>query len=301
MEKKNTVRGLIFCVIAAVVWGFAFVAQSIGAEFIGPFLLNGSRFTLGALSLIPVFLIFEKGATDKGKLKKSLIYGCIAGALLFTASFMQQIGIEMTSAGKSGFITSLYMILVPIIGIFIGKKTNIRVWIGAVLGVIGLYLICCGSGKLTFTKGDILLIGCAVFFALHILVIDKAGEDVYTLRFTAIQFAVCAIINWIFTLILEDISLSGMIAAAIPIAYCGFMSVGVAYTCQVLGLKYSDPTSASLIFATESLFSAIGGAIILHERMTGIAYVGCALIFCGIILTQIDFAAIKKKHASGAK
>ncbi len=287
MEKKNTVKGLLFCITAAVVWGFAFVAQRLGSELIGPFLLGGARFTLGALSLIPVFLLFEKGATDKKIMKNTLITGCIAGVLLFTASFLQQLGIGWTSAGKAGFITSLYMIIVPIIGIFLGQKTNIRTWIGAIFGVVGLYFICCGSGALTFTSGDAVLVGCALVFAIHIIVIDRASEKIYTLRFTAMQFAVCAVLNWIFTFIFEDISLSAMWAAAIPIAYCGFMSVGVAYTCQVLGLKYSEPTSASLIFSTESLFSALGGALILHERMTGIAYLGCALIFVGIILTQI--------------
>lgn len=294
--KKNTPKGVIFLITTAVIWGFAFVAQRLGADHVGAFTFNGARFLLGTLSLLPVISLFERGANDPEKKKQTLFAGLIAGVLLCTASFLQQVGVELTdSAGKSGFITGLYMILVPIIGIFAGQKTNVQSWIGAGLGVVGLGLICLDGGALTFTVGDILLILCAILFALHILWIDRFGDRIYSLRFSMIQFAVCTVLNWILALLTEDISLAAMSSAAIPIAYCGFLSVGVAYTCQVLGQKYSEPTSASILLSTESVFAAIGGAIILKERMAPLAYVGCASIFAGILLTQIKFGKKGKK------
>ena len=290
MQKKNSTKGIIFLVTAAVVWGFAFVAQRLGADHVGAFTFNGARFLLGTLSLIPVILIFEKNEHDDIKMKTTLKSGAAAGVLLCAASFLQQVGVELTdSAGKSGFITGLYMILVPILGIFLRKKTGLTTWLGAVCGVVGLALICLDGGALTITSGDIVLLLSALVFAVHILVIDHFGDNIYSLRFSMTQFAVCTALNWILALFTEDISFAAITSAAIPIAYCGFMSVGVAYTCQVIGLKYSDPTSGSIILSTESVFAAIGGAIILHERMAPLAYLGCALIFAGILLSQMKF------------
>lgn len=288
MPKQNSPKGIVFLVTAAVVWGFAFVAQNIGADSLPASFFNGARFLLGAVSLIPVILIFERGANDKKQKKTTLIAGCIAGVLLCTASYFQQVGIELTdTSGKAGFITGLYMILVPIFGLFLGRKTGLQTWIGVICGVVGLFLVCLSGGKLTFTRGDLFLIGCAVVYALHIMVIDRFGDRVYSLRFSMTQFAVAAVINFIGSAIFETVTFAGFQTALIPILYCGIMSTGVAYTCQVLGQKYSEPTSASIILSTESVFSAIGGALILHERMSPQAYVGCVLIFAGIILSQV--------------
>lgn len=288
MQKQNSPKGIIFLITAAVVWGFAFVAQNIGADSVPASFFNGARFMLGAVSLIPVILIFERGAKEKKRLKSTLTIGCVAGVLLCSASYLQQIGIELTdTSGKAGFITGLYMILVPIFGLFLKQKTGVQTWIGAFCGVAGLFLVCMSGGRLTFTKGDLFLIGCAVVYALHIIVIDRFGNDVYSLRFSMTQFAVAAVINFIGSAIFETVSSGGVREALLPILYCGIMSTGVAYTCQVLGQKYSEPTSASIILSTESVFSAIGGALILHERMAPQAYVGCVLIFAGILLSQI--------------
>jgi len=293
-QKKNSPRGIVFLVTAAVVWGFAFVAQRLGADHLGPFFFNGSRFLIGTLSLLPVILIFEKNSNDPAIKKKTLIVGIIAGSLLFFASYLQQLGIQMTdSAGKAGFITGLYMILVPIIGVFMRKKTSAQTWVGALLGVLGLFLICNTGDSLTFTAGDAVLVGCAVVFAFHIIVVDRFGDNLYSLRFSMTQFATATVLNLICVLLFKDPSLSALGEAAIPILYCGVMSTGVAYTCQILGQKYSEPTSASIILSTESVFSAIGGALILGERMSIPAYIGCVLIFCGIILSQVK---IKKKN-----
>jgi drug/metabolite transporter (DMT)-like permease len=286
--KRNSPKGIIFLVTAAVVWGFAFVAQNIGADSVPAFFFNGARFILGAFSLIPVILIFEKGAKDKTQLKTTLYSGLVAGVLLCTASYMQQVGIELTdTSGKAGFITGLYMIIVPIIGLFLRRKTGILTWVGAVFGVAGLFLVCMSGGTLTFTKGDAFLVGCAVVYAFHIMWIDHFGDRVYSLRFSMTQFAAAACLNFVGSAIFETVTFAGFQAAFLPILYCGVMSTGVAYTCQVLGQKYSEPTSASIILSTESVFSAIGGALILHERMSAAAYFGCALIFCGIILSQV--------------
>lgn len=290
MQKQNSTKGIIFLVTAAVVWGFAFVAQNIGADSVPAAFFNGARFLLGSISLIPVILIFERGANDKKMRKTTLISGCIAGVLLCIASYLQQLGIELTdTSGKAGFITGLYMIIVPIFGLFLKHKTGLQTWIGAFCGVAGLFLICLSGGKLTFTKGDVFLIGCAVVFALHIMVIDRFGEQVYSLRFSMTQFAVAAVIDLVGSALFEEVTFAGFSDAFIPILYCGIMSTGVAYTCQVLGQKYSEPTSASIILSTESVFSAIGGALILHERMSAQAYIGCVLIFVGIMLSQIKF------------
>lgn len=294
MKKQNSVKGLIFCLTAAVVWGFAFAAQALGADHLGAFTFNGARFFLGAFCLIPVILIFEKSEHNPHKTKTTVIAGICAGSALFAASWLQQLGIQLTdSAGKAGFITGLYMIIVPIIGLFLGQKTGLQSWIGALLGVSGLFFICFDvSSGLTFTGGDLLLIGCAVVFALHILIIDRFGDNIYSLRFSMTQFFTAAVLNTVMALIFEEIALENIVLAGIPILYCGVMSTGVAYTCQTLGQKYSEPTAASILLSTESVFSAIGGALILHERMQPTAYLGCALIFAGILLSQIKF---KKK------
>ena len=290
MKKQNSLKGIIFLVTAAVVWGFAFVAQRMGADSMPAFYFNFSRYLLGTLSLIPLILIFERGATDRGMIKSSVLVGLVAGIVLALASYLQQIGIEMTdSAGKSGFITGLYMVLVPIFGIFLKKKTTVQTWIGAVLGIGGLFLICMNGTRLTFTRGDIVLVVSAVFFAMHILIIDHFGQKMYSLRFAMTQFAVCTAFNFVGMLIFEEPTLPQLEAAIIPVLYCGLMSVGVAYTCQVLGQKYSEPTSASIILSTEAVFSAIGGALILHEKMSLPAYFGCVLIFGGIMLSQVRF------------
>ncbi len=288
MKQKHSMKGIIFLITAAVVWGFAFVAQRMGADSMPAFYFNFSRYLLGTLSLIPVILIFERNAKDKAIMKNTVAVGIVAGIVLACASYIQQLGVVMTdSAGKSGFITGLYMVLVPILGLFLKKKTGLQTWLGAVLGVGGLFLVCMSDGKLTFTFGDLLLIGCAILFSIHILIIASFGQKIYSIRFSMTQFGVCTLVNLVGMLIFEEPALSQLNEAMIPVLYCGLMSVGVAYTCQVLGQKHSDPTSAAIILATEAVFSAIGGAIILNEKMSLHAHIGCALIFCGILLSQM--------------
>lgn len=289
MNKKHS-ASIILLFLTAIIWGFAFVAQRVGSEYIGTFYFNGIRFTLGALSLIPVIFIFEKEAKDKEKLKRTVKCGIGAGTILFIASTLQQYGVFITqSAGKAGFITGLYTVLVPLIGfVFLKYKTNIFTWIGAILAVVGLFLLSFTSGITSIGIGDLILLIGSVFWALHIIFIDHFGNNVSSLKFSMTQFYTCAALCFISALITkEPVSLEAIKLAGIPILYGGLMSVGVAYTLQVIGQKNVEPSLAAIICSSESLFSAVGGAIILGESMTARAYIGCALMFAGIISSQL--------------
>lgn len=294
MKTKIKSTALLF--LTAIIWGFAFVAQRVGADFVGAFTFNGIRFLLGACSLIPVIILFEKDKMNLNNLKKAVVPGILAGVILFIASTLQQYGVEITqSAGKAGFLTGLYTVLVPLIRFALGKKTGILTFVGAVFAVAGLFLLCMTGDDISFGIGDIILIIGAFFWAGHILVVDKYVNGLSPLKFSLIQFLVCGVLSIVFALILEDISFVAIRSAGIPILYGGLMSVGVAYTCQIIGQKDADPTFASIVFSTESVFSAIGGAIILNEIMSGRGYLGCVLIFMGIVLSQLNTDSFKKK------
>ncbi len=296
MKIKNTL--LLF--MTAMIWGFAFTAQRVGVEHIGNYTFNAVRFALGAVSLIPVILLLERKdvKNHKTKMAATVKVSIIAGVVLFTASTLQLYGIAMTqSAGKSGFITSLYMVMVPIIGIFMKKKTNINTWIGVFLAVVGMFLLSISDDwKIGF--GDILLLIGAVFWALHIIVIDEHVHAIYSLRFSSIQFVVVAFLAAIFAFIFEDVSISDIRVSVVPILYTGICSTGIAYTCQAIGQKNADPTYAAIILSTESVFSAIGGAIILNEVMLARGYLGCVLIFAGIVVTQLKPRKLIKQNFS---
>ena len=306
MEKKTTGKGIAFLIITAVVWGLAFVAQSVGSEHVNTFVFNGIRFALGGCSLIPVILLFEKNAKDSKMMKTTVIAGLVCGVVLFSASSLQQYGIELynkagfpDSSGRAGFLTALYMVIVPIIGLFLRKRPSAETWVGIAFAVAGLFLISFTNG-FSISFEDLVIIACALLFAVHIVVIDRFGDSMYSLRFAMTQFLVSAVLSGVFALVgtatgaLEAATLEGIKAAAIPILYGGFMSVGIAYTCQILGQKNAEPAFASIILSTESMFSVIGGALILGETMTVRGYLGCALIFAGIILTQVKIFKRKK-------
>lgn len=294
MKTKAKSTFLLF--LTAIIWGFAFVAQRVGAEFVGAFTFNGIRFLLGSLSLIPVILVFEREKNIKSKFINTLMPSVLAGAVLFIASTLQQLGVEWTgSAGKAGFLTGLYIVLVPIIRFFMGKKTSIFTFFGAIFALVGLFFLCMTGNELNFGKGDIVLIIGALFWAAHILIVDKYVNNISPLKFSMMQFLVCGLLSIICAICTETIEFSAIKSAGIPILYGGLMSVGVAYTCQILGQKDADPTFASIVFSTESVFSAIGGAIILNEIMSGRGYIGCILIFIGIVLSQLNPDLFNKK------
>lgn len=282
--------------LTSMIWGFAFVAQRVGSESLGAFSFNGIRFALGAVSLIPVALLFEGEQLERKKLKNTALVSLAAGTVLFIASALQQFGIEITqSAGRSGFITGLYTVLVPIISFVIYRqKNNIGVWMGAFVAVIGLFLLSVNE-NFSVGVGDLVLLIGAFFWAAHILVIDRFVNNISPLCFSMMQFAVCAALNLIAAFFFEEITVAAVKTALYPLLYGGLCSVGIAYTLQTIGQKYSDPTFAAIIFSTESVFSAIGGALILKEEMLPRGYLGCLLIFVGIILSQITFGKKKEK------
>ena len=290
MKSSKQIRATFLLLLTAVIWGLAFVAQEVGAEYLGTFSFNGIRFMLGALSLTPVIFFFERERIDRGRWKKLLGSSLIAGTVLFLASALQQYGVQLgTPAGKAGFITGLYTVIVPILSLILfRRRTHVLVWAGAVLAVAGLLLLNLDENfNLRIGAGECCLIAGSVMWAVHILVIDRFVASVSPLKFSMGQFIVCGAESLFCALLWEEISLPAVQAAAVPLFYGGIMSVGVAYTCQALGQKDSDPTVAAIVFSMESVFSVIGGVLILHAHMAWQAYAGCALIFAGIVISQL--------------
>ncbi len=287
--KKRFVSNMML-ILTALIWGLAFVAQKDASSYIGSFTFNGIRFMLGALSLVPVTFIFERhDLKDTKKLKSTLKYGVITGVILFIASTLQQIGINInTQASKAGFITGIYTVLVPIFGIFIGKKAHLNTWVGAILAVGGLYLISI-VGTPIIELGDLLLLIGAFFWAFHILAIDSFIDKVSAIKYSLIQFLTCSLLNLILVPFfeLESFSAENILAAATPILFAGIMSSGIAYTLQIIGQKNSEPTEAAIILSLESVFCALGCAVILKEVLTPSAYIGCLFVFIGIVISQI--------------
>ncbi len=285
MKVKSTI--LLF--LTALIWGFAFVAQRVGADYLSCTAYNGIRFTLGAVSLLPVIALFGREKMDKKRMRDTLFAAISGGLVLCIASNLQQWGIEIShSASKAGFITGLYIILVPIVSAFLfRRRTAVAVWIGAACAIGGLYLLSM-TGAEPFSIGDILTIIGALFWTAHILIIDHfTAKNVHMLWFACGQFAICGLLNLIGAAATGALILASIQAAAIPLLYGGLMSVGVAYTLQILGQKDADPTAASIILSLESVFSCVGALLILHESMSISNYIGCILIFVGIILAQL--------------
>jgi drug/metabolite transporter (DMT)-like permease len=294
--KNKELESSLLLLLAAAIWGFAFVAQRVGAKFVGSFTFNGVRFALGCISLIPLIIYFrynpkEKNELENNKSEKSsqlstVKAGIIAGVVIFIASTLQQIGLEETTAGKAAFITGFYIVLVPFLGIFLKHKIHKNTWIAAAFGIVGLFLLSITS-NFTISRGDLLEFIGSLFWAIHILLIDRFTQKIDALKLSFIQFATCSILSMGFALALENISLIGISQALIPILYGGIASVGIAYTLQVVGQKHAKPSHAAIILSMESVFASIGGLIILREIMSVKGYIGCVLMFTGMLLSQI--------------
>lgn len=289
--------GILMLFLTAFIWGTAFVAQSVGMDYVGPFTFNFARYLVGSLVLVP-FVIFnfsskkktkqnETGGSDTKKYMKYTVFGGIGcGILLCIASSLQQFGIMYSKAvGKAGFLTALYIILVPVIGLFFKKKVRALIWVCVALATIGLYLICVKEG-FVFEIGDIFLILCALVFSFHIMFIDYVSPKGDGVTISCIQFLVAGILCLICAVFTEKIVIRDIIKGYIPILYAGVMSCGVAYTFQILGQKYVEPTKASLILCLESVFATLGGWVILHEVLTIKEMIGCVIVFIAIILAQ---------------
>ena len=291
-SNKRVVANLVLLLTAAI-WGMGFVAQKVGSEFVGAYTFNGIRFALGSLSLVPLIVYFDRKnkdkVSDKPKATTKQIFkaGIILGLILFIAASLQQIGMTDSTAGKGGFITGLYMVFVPIFGLFLGHKIGKNIWFGVAAAVVGLYLLSITKGfKIQY--GDFLILVGAVFWAVHILFIDNFSKKIDALKLSSIQFATCAVLSLITAFASETITLEGIKDSLIPILYGGLLSVGVAYTLQVVAQKNAKPSHAAIILSIESVFAALGGMIILTERLTLRAAIGCALILIGILITQIE-------------
>lgn len=299
MIKLNNkrVRANMLLLVTAAIWGFAFVAQRVGSKYVGPFTFNGVRFALGSISLIPLIIYFDKKKQNennsenniKVNAQKIIIPGVLVGTVLYAGATLQQIGLIYTTTGKASFITGLYMVIVPIIGIFLKHKTGINSWIGVGLAAIGLYFLSI-NGDFSISYGDLLEIIGSVFWAVHILTIDYFSKKIDPLKLSSIQFATCSLLSLITAVIFEKITISGISNALIPILYGGLLSVGIAYTLQVVGQKNAKPSHAAIILSMESVFGAIGGTLILGETMSSRGYVGCILILGGILVSQIKIS-----------
>lgn len=316
MKHKSTNN--IFLALTALIWGSAFVAQSVGMDYLGPFTFNSIRSAMGGLVLLPVLFILKgrgrksrqpesaagepsadvssmggpsagdssMGESSVGDRKTLVTGGILCGIALAVASSLQQIGIVYTSAGKAGFITALYILIVPIIRLFLGRRAGRKVWMGVALAVAGMYFLCITDG-FSISKGDFLVFMCAVIFSVHILVIDHFAPKVDGVALSCIQFFVCGILCTVPTLALERPQVDEILAAWMPLAYAGVLSCGVAYTLQVIAQKNTDPTVASLLLSLESVFSVLTGWVILGERLSGRELFGCALVFAAVLLAQL--------------
>lgn len=289
MNRK--LKGNLILLLTAIIWGTSFVAQRVGVAELAPSLFIGIRSLIGAVVLIPVIFIFSaKKLKDKKILKETLKSGIICGVILCLASNTQTWGMvyDSVTAGKAGFITALYMVFVPIVLLFFGKKLNLRTVAGVIIAVIGMYLLCMTNEKFTFGTGELLVLVCAILYTFHILTIDHYSETTDGVIMSFVQFAVCGIISLIYYFIVHGTPNGGDVSQNwLPLLYSGAMSCGIAYTLQVIGQKYADPTPASIIMSLESVFAAVGGWIILSEDMSAVEIIGCLIMFAAIIIVQL--------------
>lgn len=301
--KYNQLRQVVFPILAAFIWGTAFVAQDLCADSIGAFAFNATRYFIAVLALLVVILISDKLKKNKPTLtaqekkaanKQLWLGGLCCGAALAIASNFQQAGLVAgTDAGKAGFITALYVVLVPVFGLFFKRKVSFPTWIAVVLSVVALYLLCI-KGDFSLAPGDLLVLVCAVCFAVHILVIDHFTAYCDGVKLSCLQFLFAGIISTICMFIFEDVDFAAILSCALPLLYVGIFSCGVGYTLQILAQKDSNPTVVTVLLSLESVFAVIAGAIILKQQMTVREYIGCAIMFVAVILAQIQFPTRQK-------
>lgn len=290
MSKKWMGNLMLF--FAAMIWGGAFVAQTEAMKYTQPFTFQAARFFLGSAVLLPVIAMMDKKGNEKKPVTKQqkryqLFAGVVCGLILFAACSPQQLGLMLElPAGKSGFITSLYIILVPIFGLFAKKKVQPWVWGSVILALFGLYMLC-GMGGFSLNWGEGLTLICALAFTLHILFIDHVGSKVDGVRMSCMQFFVSGFISLVIALIVEQPAWQNIALCWLPIAYTGIFSSGVGYTFQILGQSYTEPTTASLLMSLESVFSALFGWLIIGQTLSWMELIGCCLVFAGVVIAQL--------------
>ena len=290
--RSETLKADILLLTTAAIWGFAFVAQRVGMEYIGPFLFNGIRFALGSLSLLPLIYIgLGNGSHRSAPLvpmsgKAKIMGSVLAGLVLFAGASLQQVGIVYTTAGKAGFITGLYVIIVPMIGLRWGRRTSTGTWIGALLALTGLYLLSV-TEHFTIDKGDFLVLLSAFMWAAHVLWISWLSPRMNPLTLASLQFAICSILSLMTALAVEPVVPGSILDAAVPILYGGLGSVGVAYTLQVIAQRDAHPAHASILLSMEGAFAVLGGWILLKEVLSLRGLVGCGFMLSGMLLSQL--------------
>lgn len=290
--KHESLKSDATLLVTALIWGFAFVAQRAGMAYVEPFTFNGVRFALGSLSLVPLLLVQRSKGDRLGSIwrratpKTVLAGGILAGSVLFVAASLQQIGLVYTTAGKAGFITGLYVSIVPLLGLFLRQRPHAGTWIGAVLASVGLYLLSI-TEQFTIDRGDFLEILGAFFWAVHVLTIGWFSARIAAVQLAFLQFAICSILSLATAVLTETILLSTIFEAAVPIVYGGVFSVGIAYTLQVVGQKGAQPAHAAIILSLETVFAALGGWLILSETLSSRGLMGCALMFAAMLLSQV--------------
>lgn len=302
MSQK--LRSSLMLLLAAFIWGTAFVAQSIGMDYIGPHTFGGIRFVIGGIVLLPliayrtkhgqdVTVQLSKNTSPEKARRATLIAGLCCGAALFCGATLQQMGLTGTDAGKAGFITALYIVLVPVFGLVLGRKITPVIAISVAMAVVGLYMLCVNNGFALQTT-DLYLLACALCFAVHILVIDHFSAYVDPVRLSSIQFFVAGILGLICMFIFEKPDINAIIACVGPILYAGVLSSGVAYTLQIVGQVHTPPATASLLMSFESVFSVLSGAVVLGERLSLREGIGCVIMFAAILMSQLGDIAISR-------
>lgn len=289
---KQQFKGIAAILVATIIWGSAFVAQSVGMEHIGPFTFQATRSFLAVIALIPLIACMDRFKKDGSTFikrwmnKKLWVTGVLCGIPLFLACNLQQVALVDTDAGKSGFLTAMYIVIVPIIGLFLKKKASRWIPLSVIMAAAGLYCLSC-AGVTRIHIGDLLLLGCALMFAIQIVIVDLCADSLDSLRLNLIQILVCAVLSLVIMLFTEKPSLQSVSAAWLPLCYAGILSMGVAYSLQIVGQKFLTPTPASLIMSLESVFAVVFGCLILKETLTIWETVGCILVFIAVILSQL--------------
>ena len=288
---KKQLKGSLALLCGTFIWGSAFIAQSVGMDLIGPFTFQAIRCMLAVVFLFLITLIFDwkigiQQSLSKWKSKRLWMAGGICGCALFVAASLQQIGLVYTDPGKAGFLTAMYIVLVPMLGIFVHRRPGLNAVISVVLALVGLYLLSF-MGVTSINVGDLFLIGGALGFAVQILLIDRFAQDLDGLRLNCVQALVVAVLSVPFMLLTEELDMGNILACWLPLGFAGILSMGVAYSLQIVGQKNLEPTTASLIMSLESVFAALGGWLILHNTMTPRELCGCGLVFAGVIISQL--------------
>lgn len=292
--KKQRLSNIAL-LLAAFIWGTAFVAQSVGMDYVGPYTFLWIRSFVGALALLPVIFVrskIQKKEKSSEELlqndKKTLLMGGLwCGLALCVASNLQQVGIQYTSVGNAGFITSMYMLIVPVLSIFLGKKVQKKIWLCIAVAAVGMYMLSI-SKEFSVSVGDIIIAGCAFFYAVQIMIVDHFAPKTDGVKLSCLQFVVTGIITMFMALIFEEPNIENILNAAVPILYAGVFSSGIAFTLQIVAQKYAEPTIATLLMSMESVFSMLGGIVILQQVPSRREAVGCMLVFAAVIASQVN-------------